>query len=446
MAAMIRPGLGKPEVLPSRFYDPHAITRKNAIFQMAHENRRIMGTLVCPSDPATQVKAYREYCAELAAYRAACMTQMANVLMPSSHIYASMNKILIWMAREMRRATVPLLFVNTDPDDNSPETWPLDAFANYMIRTGCLVRTQLLVADRVDLWILIHHGAQDCHATTDVDMHLSAICHGLSQAGKSWIIKCALDKTLIEDTVTSILQSSDKAWNVHEDSIGLIIFKVHRVVCFAILLTPRTTLPKDEVENIWVDSRAAERDTSGAAERLKSMTSDQRTTYRALVFIEMANGRPKREAETIESLFHATLWCATNKMVGGGDEAIASRFFNFVMTRSETNLYEMNGIKVTPFLLDGVAISAPSRPLTTTLKDILDDEDEMIKKDAIHAWRVKQALLALCLVLIDSGVLPRPSMDVFDKLQARILSYLGVRPLPLIPARERVSCVTMLGL
>jgi hypothetical protein len=45
----------------------------------------------------------------------------------------------------------------------------------------------------------------------------------------------------------------------------------------------------------------------------------------------------------------------------------------------------------------------------------------------MHGWRIKQALLAISQVLIDSQVLPAPSMDVFDKLQPRIIAYLKMQ-------------------
>jgi hypothetical protein len=331
-------GVGRPEVLPSRFYDPNQILRKNAIFQVASENARLMGTIKGPRDPELETKAYDLYCLAMREYREACLMRMQQVLVPSTHIYPSMNAILTWMAQEVNKVSVYLPMWTMDPDDADPEMLPLDGFACYIIRQAQTVKHVFFLADRVDRWILVHHGAQDCHATTNVDMHLSAIFHGLSQAGKSWMVKLALEGVCIKGSVSSILQSSEKAWNVHDDSIGLIIFK-------------------DEVENIWVDAKAADRDTSGAAERLKSMTSDQRTTYRVLTLVDRPDGgRAERKAETIESLFHATMWCCTNKKVGGGDEAIASRFFNFIMTRSETDLFEMLG-----------------------LKDRLDDQDKTLK-------------------------------------------------------------------
>ena len=359
-AALYIAGIGRPEVLPTKFYDPNQILRRNAIFQAAQENAKMMSSVRGPRDPESDLKAYEAHCDAVHEIRLASLLRMQGVLVPSTHIYPSMNAILVFMAQEVVSVSSHLPFYTLDPDDPEPATLPLDGFANYMIRLAQQVKCYLFIADRIDRWILVHFGAQDCHSTVGVDMHISAIFHGLSQAGKSFLVKMALEAVLIKSTVTSILQSSEKAWNVHEDSIGLIIFK-------------------DEVENIWVDAKAAERDTSGASERLKvsashrwfishsclvrtpplraqSMTSDQRTTYRLLVLVDRADGRAERKPETIESLFHATMWCCTNKKVGGGDEAIASRFFNFIMTRSETDLYEMLGVK-----------------------DRLDDEDAMLK-------------------------------------------------------------------
>jgi hypothetical protein len=111
-----------------------------------------------------------------------------------------------------------------------------------------------------------------------------------------------------------MLETSRRAFNTHDDFVGVTLFK-------------------DELENIFVDAKAAERDKTGQAEQIKSMMTDHKTTYRCLVFVEQDNGRSKREAEDIEALYHATMLCCTNKRVNGGDEAIASRFLNFIMTR-----------------------------------------------------------------------------------------------------------------
>lgn len=243
------------------------------------------------------------------------------------------------------------------------------------------LKNDLFLAGKADRWILVHHAAHDCHSTVNVKMHPSAIVHGPAEGGKSHLFDSALNKTAIPDTVTSILESSDKAWYVHDDTVGLIM----RV---------------DEAPKIWVDGKAAEADKSGAAERLKSMTTEHRATYRTLVLIEGANGRSERRAETIESLYHATMWVCTNAAVTHGDGAISSRFFNFVMTPTECDLFEF-----------------------ASLNEHLNDDDRNRKADSIHAWRVKQALIAITLVLIDSEILPRPSMDVFDHLHTRVLAY-----------------------
>lgn len=158
---------------------------------------------------------------------------------------------------------------------------------------------------------------------------------------------------------------------------------------------------KDELDDIYVNAKAAERDRTGKAERLKSMITDQKATYRVLVFVDTASGRQKRVAEDIESVYHATMICCTNKKVNLGDEAIASRFLNFVISRADCDLFDMLGIK-----------------------NSLDDQDRQITDDASKMWMVKQSLVAIACALIDGEVLPEPSMDVFDVLNARMLAYL----------------------
>jgi hypothetical protein len=379
--SMIIADMGRPEVLPTKFYDPNVISRRSGIRMVTMDNARMMSTLCAPADPAKDLKAYEMYCITLEEYRHACLTNMMNVLKPSNHIYPSMNAILTWMATEMRCVSVPLPHYTNDPYDMNPETWPLDGFACYMIRTGLSLKNDFFLAGRADRWILVNHSAHDCHCSVDVKMHPSAIVHGPAEGGKSHMFESALTKACIPDTVTSILESSEKAWYVHEDSMGVII----RV---------------DEAPKLWVDGKAAEADKSGTAERLKSMTTEHRATYRTLVLIEGANGRSERKAETIESAFHATIWVCTNKMVSHGDEAIASRFFNFIMTRSDCDLFEM-----------------------AALGEHLNDDDRNRRADAIHAWRIKQALISITLVLIDSQIIPPPSMDVFDHMHTRVLAY-----------------------
>ena len=234
--AMIIPDLGRPEVLPSKFYDPNVISRRSGIRQVTLDNARMMATLCAPNDPMKHQKAYDTYCTELAEYREACLTHMRNVLKPSNHIYPSMNAILTWMAIEMRCVSVPLPYYTADPYDVAPATWPLDGFANYMIRMGLALKNDLFLAGRADRWILVHHAAHDCHASIDVKMHPSAIVHGPAEGGKSHLFDSALNKTAIPDTVTSILESSEKAWYVHDDSMGLIMRVVRREVGSAFAL------------------------------------------------------------------------------------------------------------------------------------------------------------------------------------------------------------------
>jgi len=366
-STMIVEGVGRPAVLPTLFFDPNQILRKSAIVQVAREHAQLLATIRGPSDPKTWamgkddgvlalegaqvadvdgdenaesdenalakkkqppvvVNEYTAYCKQMQQYREACCMRMQLVLKPDeTRIYPSMNVILNWMGTDMKKVGVPLELYTIDPHDPEPATYPLDPFACYMARLGQQVKHFRLISDRIDRWIIVHFGAQDCHSTSKVDIHVSAIFHGLSQAGKSFLVKDALEGSCIEGTVTSILAESDKTWFVHHDNVGMIIFK-------------------DEVAGYMVSAKAAENDKTGAAERLKSMTTDQRATYRSLTLIEGSNGRSERKAENIESLFHATMWCCTNKKVGGGDEAIASRFFNFVMVRSEVDLFEFIGI------------------------------------------------------------------------------------------------------
>lgn len=391
--AMIVQGLGEREPLPVIPYDPYAMTRKNVIFCMSQENSAIMGEIRCPIDPEANPAAYSDFCSAMEINREACLMRMRQVLIPSKHVPETVNEILKFMGKEVRKVGVFLPMFTMDPSDTSPDVYPLDPFAHYMARQAMHVKHHLHVVSETRHWQFVHHGAQDCHATQGVSVHVSAIYHGPPMTGKSYMVKSATVSTCIPGTVNTMQESSNRSFNTHDDFVNWIVFK-------------------DEVDNIYVDGKAAEKDTTGKAERLKTMLTDHKATYRVLTFVDQANGRQRRVGEDIESLFHATMFCCTNKKVSLGDEAISSRFLNFVMTRSDAVLSDYLGIK-----------------------NLLTDEDSKVAKDMVKSWRVKQCLLCLAQILIDSKILPEPSMDVFDVIQQRMLSYLGFKGVSLTEIR-----------
>lgn len=394
--AMIAQGIGILTPLPIVPYDPHAMNRHNAIFQVASENSRVMQQIKGPRDPENQREAYAAYCREMEEHRNACMMRMQHVLVPTSHIPPSMKHVLTWMSQNVRKVSTHLPMITMDPYNATPETLEMDPFAHFMLREALDIRYARHVAVEVRHWQMTHWGAMDCYSSANLPLHYSVIYHGPSQTGKSFMVKDATINTCIENTVSSLLESSNRSFNTHDDYMGVIMFK-------------------DELDNVYVSTKAAENDKSGTAERIKSMMTDHKTTYRVLVFVDAANGRQKRVAEEIESLFHATMLCCTNKKVGGGDEAIASRFLNFVMTRADCNLYEFMGIK-----------------------DRLDTDDSQYNDDLKHSWRVKQGLLAIAQCLIDSEVIPEPSMEAYDFIHMRCMAYLqehGINTQEIRPAQ-----------
>jgi len=379
---VITNGVGKKVPLPMVPYDPNAINKHNAIFVVARENAKLMDSIKLPRNPLSDLDGYNASCKELKKYRRAALMQMQQILVPTAHINASMKEIMKYMSEHVKVVGVYLPMYTMDPNNPDPDMLELDPFANVIIREGQDLKNSRFIAAPTRHWTLIHYGAQDCHSTSNVDMHVSIIYHGLSQSSKSFTAKDATSKVCVPGTVQSILESSTRSWNVHEDYMGVIIFK-------------------DELDNIYVDAKAAERDKTGTAERVKSMMTEHEVTYRVLVFVDQANGRQKRVPEDIQSLFHAVMICCTNKTVGRSDEALSSRFLNFVMTRVDCNLYDYMGIK-----------------------DRIDEDDKTHNDQLVHAWRIKQCLLAISQALIESLVLPEPSMDAFDIIQARVLDYL----------------------
>jgi hypothetical protein len=190
-ASMIAVGVGVIDVLPQVPYDRNAISKHNSIAHVASENSKLMETLKGPKNPKATPEAYLKYCREVDSHRKACLMRMQQVLVPSDHIYPSMNKILIFMAQSVKRASTFLPHLTWNPHVANPETYEMTSFAQHMLRQAIDIKYQRHIVCEARHWQMTHYGAQDCHAMTNVDMHYSAIYHGLSQSGKSFMVKDA---------------------------------------------------------------------------------------------------------------------------------------------------------------------------------------------------------------------------------------------------------------
>lgn len=138
-----------------------------------------------------------------------------------------------------------------------------------------------------------------------------------------------------------------------------------------------------------------------------------------MTFVDQANGRQRRVSENIETLFHAVLICCTNKRIDSSEEAIASRFLSFVITRPEVDIFEF---------LD--------------IKSKTNDLDAQKKRDFIHMLRVKQCLIAMTQILIDVAALPEPSMDAYNMITTRMTAYFkqnGLEPESLVRASQIIA-------
>ena len=261
------PGRGVVTPLPDMPYDPHAMQRLSAIFQVATENRQVLAGIVAPRDPEANPLDYRAYCDAMSEMRGACLMRMQQILVPTAHVAPSFKLILTFMAQKVRKVGTFLPHYTMDPTLACPIVLPMDCFCQYMIREALYVRYFRFVAAEIRHWQITHHGSKDAYSLFGVDMHYSAIYYGLSQGGKSFFAKDATVKTTVEGTVSQMLESSNRAFNTHDDFTAAIVFK-------------------DEIDNIYVDAKAAEKDRSGMAERIKSMTTDHKATYRVLTFID----------------------------------------------------------------------------------------------------------------------------------------------------------------
>lgn len=378
---MMMNGIGMKVPLPIMVYDPNAMRKHNAIFVVARENKQLMGKLMCPEDPVGAPEAYSEFCGMLQRYRMACLSRMRHILKPDAHISPPMRAIMEYMGTKVTKVGWQLSMFSMDPEDENPVLLEMDPFAHYMAKEAIEVKHMRHVAAPVRHWQMTRYGAQDCHSMTN-DMHYCAIYHGLSQSSKSFTTKDATLKVCIPGTVEPLLESSTRSWNVNEDYVGMIIFK-------------------DEMDRCFVDEKAAQKDTTGALERFKSMITEHELNYRVLVFVEQGNGKSKRVSENVHSLFHAAMIGNTNAPENRSEEALGSRFLNFVMTRPDCNLWDYLGIK-----------------------ERITDQDRKSNEERIHQWRTMQGLIAIMQALIESGVIPEPSMDVFDAIQSRILQYM----------------------
>lgn len=132
-----------------------------------------------------------------------------------------------------------------DPEDTHPEVLEMDAFAHYMIREATYIRNQLFVVGPSRQWQMAHYGSKDAYSMTNLKVkekgeaclsspfsspfrgkvHYAQIARGMSQAGKSWVSMCATIDTSVPGTVQTMLESSNRAFNTHDDFTHAILFK-----------------------------------------------------------------------------------------------------------------------------------------------------------------------------------------------------------------------------
>jgi hypothetical protein len=102
-----------------------------------------------------------------------------------------MQKILTFMAQSVKRAGTYLPHVTWNPRQANLKTHELTSFAQHMMRQAMDVKYHRHIVCEARHWQMTHYGAQDCHSMFNVDMHYSVIYHGVSQSGKSFMVKDA---------------------------------------------------------------------------------------------------------------------------------------------------------------------------------------------------------------------------------------------------------------
>lgn len=101
----------------------------------------------------------------------------------------------------------------------------MDAFAHYMIRESNYLRNYLFVVGPSRQWQMAHYGSKDAYSMTGLKVHYASISRGMSQSGKSWVSMCATIDTSVPGTVQHMLESSNRAFNTHDDFTHTILFK-----------------------------------------------------------------------------------------------------------------------------------------------------------------------------------------------------------------------------
>lgn len=327
-----------------------------------------------PALMARWAEEYDRYTAEIWKMRRACLLTASQLFIPNDHV-----------TREFRAC---LEFIHSLPNNKRMGSYVptlienMDTLGCYLVRIGYIVKHDRTIMQEIRHWILVKYGSWCTYRWYETSMHVNIMFHGLSQSGKSYFNVDALDKTSIPDTITSMLETSNRAFNTHDDVLDKVI-------------------RKDEVEDFYVSRKAAENDRTGRAERTKSMLTDLKCTYSVLTFVESPNGLKKRVAEHLETIFHATMFCNTNKKINAGEEALASRFLQFTIARPKESLARLRGAK-----------------------DRYSPADTQATRDQVQHWCVMQALVAIVSKLQDMLLVSKVSMDVFDMITIRMSDYL----------------------
>ena len=187
---------------------------------------------------------YKKYCYSVNKMRAVFLRLGQQALVPTgAGLASSVVHILSFMSREVEKVSTYLPQLTMDPEDTHPEVLEMDAFAHYMIREATYIRNQLFVVGPSRQWQMAHYGSKDAYSMTNLKVkekrvhtlffltflrgkvHYAQIARGMSQAGKSWVSMCATIDTSVPGTVQTMLESSNRAFNTHDDFTHAILFK-----------------------------------------------------------------------------------------------------------------------------------------------------------------------------------------------------------------------------
>lgn len=358
-------------------WDPYDRSQKDVIVLMREVNARLLEDLEKNRPQAAlhyRSPEYHAYAAATQEYRTKTVRMLAQLLQPGCEgVSNEFGAIISYFYQEV--APCMGAYVPTPIE-------AMDAFGNFMVRVGYIVKHDNVIVERICDWVLILFGSWDTYRWfATPSLHWGQIYDGISQAGKSFTVEDAL-KCNVPGTVTVKNDGSNRQWSAHSSFVDKIYFG-------------------DEAPAWLVDARKAEADRSGKVEEHKQQRTANINVYDRFEWRENEAGLRVGETDHIVTLFHAVFIFCTNKKIADTEEALSSRYMRRTVPRAQEPLIESQNLG----RADGTG-------------------DRQAKEDQRRFWRYLQCMVAFVSKCQDAHVLPPVSMDLYDIISERMSLYL----------------------